>query len=181
MLILASASPRRHELLLAAGLDHVVRPSCIPEVRHLGEPPEMFVQRLAREKAESVVSESDDLVLGADTVVCLEDEVMGKPNGTADAIRMLRALSGREHRVLTGICLRRKGRSVADLSQTAVWFDSIDESELQAYVATGEPLDKAGAYAIQGYASRFVRKIEGSYHNIVGLPISLVYRHLKSL
>lgn len=181
MLILASASPRRHELLLAAGLEHVVRPSDIPEIRQSGEAPEAFVQRLATEKTKGIASDADDVVLGADTVVCLEEEILGKPGDAAEAARMLRLLSGREHRVLTGICLRRRNRTILDLSQTAVWFESIGESELQSYVATGEPFDKAGAYAIQGYASRFVRKIEGSYHNVVGLPISLVYRHLKSL
>jgi septum formation protein len=181
MLILASASPRRHELLLAAGLDHVVRPSHVPELRGQGEAAEDFVQRLAREKANAVAAGPGDVVLAADTVVCLEENILGKPDGPSDAIRMLRALAGREHRVLTGICLRHGGRFVADLSTTTVWFEPIGEAELLAYVATGEPFDKAGAYAIQGYASRFVRKIEGCYHNVVGLPISLVYRHLNCL
>jgi septum formation protein len=181
MLILASASPRRHELLLAARIEHVVRPSDAPEVRRPGETAEDFVRRLAGEKAASVSAETDDVVLGADTVVCLEGEVLGKPADASDAVRMLRSLSGRDHRVLTGICLRQGERSVVDLSETTVGFHPIEEAELQEYLATGEPMDKAGAYGIQGYASRFVRRLDGCYHNVVGLPVSLVYHHLKSL
>jgi septum formation protein len=181
MLILASASPRRHELLQAARIDHVVRASHIDEIRSPGESPQDYVQRIAREKAAAVPASSSDIVLGADTVVCLEEEVLGKPGSTAEAIRMLRALSGRRHIVLTGISLRRGDSSTTDVAETAVWFNQIEHSEMLEYVATGEPMDKAGAYAIQGYASRFVRRIEGCYHNVVGLPVSLVYRHLKLL
>jgi septum formation protein len=181
MLVLASASPRRHELLAAAALPHIVRPAFLDESRQPGEPPRNYVQRIAREKAEAVSAAADDIVLGADTVVCVEGEVLGKPAGAIEAAAMLRALSGREHSVFTGIALRRGARLITDVSETMVWFNPISEDDISAYVATGEPMDKAGAYAIQGYASRFVRRIEGCYHNVVGLPVSLVCRHLKSL
>jgi septum formation protein len=181
MLILASTSPRRHELLRAAGIDHVVRPAHVTEIRRNGEAPENFVQRLAREKVQALPLPPGDTILGADTIVCLEGVVLGKPADTADAIRMLRVLAGRDHRVLTGICLRRGERTVADFAETHVWFDTLTESEIAEYVHSGEPMDKAGAYAIQGYASRFITKIDGCYQNVVGLPVSLVYRYLKTL
>ncbi len=181
MLILASASPRRHELLLAARIEHVVQPAHIDETRRPGEEAVDYVQRLAAEKAQAVSGAEADIVLGADTVVCLQGEVLGKPVNVKDAARMLRALSGRRHTVLTGIALRRGTRLLSAVSETLVWFEEISENEIAEYVATGEPLDKAGAYAIQGYASRFARRIEGCYHNVVGLPVSLVYRQLRSL
>jgi len=181
MLILASASPRRHELLDAACIDHVVRPSHIDEIRHDNEPAEVYVQRIAREKALAVPAAPGDVVLGADTVVCLKGEVLGKPVDPADAARMLRSLSGRRHSVLTGISLVRGSAIITDVAETRVWFSAISPDEVLQYVATGEPMDKAGAYAIQGYASRFVERIDGCYHNVVGLPVSLVCRHLKSL
>jgi septum formation protein len=181
MLILASASPRRHELLAAAGIDHVVRPASIDESREPGEPPKEYVLRIAKEKAGAVEAGLGEIVLGADTIVCVAGEVLGKPATAAEAAAMLRSLSGREHSVFTGIALRRGVKLISDISETVVWFSPISEEEIAAYVATGEPMDKAGAYAIQGYASRFARRIEGCYHNVVGLPVSLVYRHLKSL
>lgn len=181
MLILASASPRRHELLLAAGIDHIVRPSHIPEVREPGESPEDFVRRLSREKAKACERSSVDTVLGADTIVCLEGEVLGKPADAGDAVRMLHQLAGRTHRVLTGIHLQAQDRSVSDIAETRVWFSPMSASEIEDYVSTGEPMDKAGAYAIQGFASRFVYRIEGCYQNVVGLPVSLVYKHLSAL
>ena len=182
MLVLASASPRRHELLLAARIDHVVRPAHVPETRRPDEPPQAYVMRIAREKARAVQSSPSEIVLGADTVVvCLEGIVLGKPASTEDAAHMLRSLSGRGHRVLTGISLCRGERFIGDVAETLVWFDEIGNDDIEAYLATGEPMDKAGAYGIQGYASRFVRRIEGCYHNVVGLPVSLVWRHLKSI
>jgi septum formation protein len=181
MLILASASPRRHELLVAAAIPHIVRPASIDETRQPGEPPQAYVLRIAAEKAQAVAAAPDDIVLAADTTVCVDGQVLLKPATTLEASEMLRALSGRQHIVLTGIALRRSARLVTDVSETTVWFDPISEDEIAAYIATGEPMDKAGAYAIQGYASRFARRIEGCYHNVVGLPVSLVYRHLKSL
>jgi MAF protein len=181
MLILASASPRRHELLLAARISHVVRPVHVPEVRRNGEAAEDLVQRLAREKAEALPLSPGDTILGADTIVCLEGDVLGKPADEAEAIRMLRELAGKDHRVLTGICLRRGERTVVDFADTRVWFDALTESEIREYVQSGEPMGKAGAYAIQGYASRFVSRIDGCYQNVVGLPVSLVYRYLKTV
>ncbi len=181
MLILASTSPRRHELLRAAGIDHVVRPAHVAELRQNGEAPEDFVQRLAQEKACALPLSPGDTILGADTIVCLEGAVLGKPVDTVDAVRMLRGLAGRDHRVLTGICLRRGERTLTDFEETRVWFDTLSESEIAEYVRSGEPMDKAGAYAIQGYASRFITRIDGCYQNVVGLPVSLVYRYLKTL
>jgi septum formation protein len=181
MVILASASPRRHELLVAAGIDHIVRPSCVPEQRHAEESPGAFVQRVAEEKARATPCGPEDVVLAADTIVCADDLVLGKPSGDEDALRMLRLLSGRVHWVHTGICILSGARCIVDLASTRVSFISLTEDEIQDYVRTGEPRDKAGAYAIQGYASKFVWSIAGCYHNVVGLPVSLVYRHLKTL
>ncbi|MBV9157138.1 MAG: septum formation inhibitor Maf [Acidobacteriaceae bacterium] len=181
MLILASASPRRHELLVAAGIDHIVRPTSIRETRRPGETPSQFVLRMAEEKAAAVICRPADVVLGADTIVCLEDEVFGKPTNDEDATRMLRLLSGRDHWVYTGICIRSGTHRIVDFSSTKVSFLELTDDEIQEYTRSGEPRDKAGAYAIQGLASRFVSAIEGSYHNVVGLPVSLVYRHLKTL
>jgi septum formation protein len=185
MLILASASPRRHELLLAAGLPHIVRPSAIPEEPLPAESPTAFVRRIAQEKAFAVPHDPTDIVLAADTVVCLasgpDPEIFGKPRDDEDARRMLRRLSGRDHFVYTGICLLAGQRVITDLAATTVSFASLTEQEIEEYTRSGETVDKAGAYAIQGRASRFVTQIHGSYHNVVGLPVSLVYSHLKSL
>jgi len=181
MLILASASPRRHELLLAAGLAHTVRPSAMPEIRQPGEPPTSFVQRIAEEKARAVPHDPTDIVLAADTVVCLENEMFGKPRDDEDARRMLRLLSGCDHFVHTGICLLADKRLVKDLATTRVSFAKLTENEIEEYTRSGETRDKAGAYAIQGLASRFVTQIQGCYHNVVGLPVSLVYSRLKEL
>jgi septum formation protein len=181
MLILASSSPRRHELLRAAGIPHIVRPSFLPEERLPGEPATVFVQRLAEQKACAIPRTPGDTVLGADTTVCLEDYVLEKPVDDEDAARMLRLLSGRDHWVHTGICLLHNGRSIVDLASTKVTFLKLTEDEIREYTRSGESRDKAGAYAIQGLASKFVVSIEGCYHNVVGLPVSLVYRHLRAL
>ncbi len=181
MLILASASPRRRELLSAAGIDHEVRIPCVEELQMSGEEPEVYVQRLARAKASAIKSGKDDIILGADTVVCLQREVFGKPSDSADAVRMLRRLRGRAHWVFTGVCLRSARREIVDVVGTEVFFDELTDHEIIDYVDTGEPIDKAGAYAIQGLASKFVREIRGCYQNVVGLPVSRVYRHLQSL
>ena len=180
-IILASASPRRHELLTAAGIDHLVRVKPIEEVRKAGEDPGTFVQRLALEKARAAAESSDEIVLGADTVVVVDGQVFGKPVDDEDARRSLRTLSGRDHVVLTGIALVFGQTSVVDISATRVQFVSLSEDDIETYVKSGEPAGKAGAYAIQGLASRFVRRIEGCYQNVVGLPVSLVYHHLKVL
>lgn len=181
MLILASASPRRHELLLAAGIPHVIQPTSIPESQCAGEPATDFVRRIATEKAAAVICNPTDIVLGADTVVCVQDHVFGKPSSDHDAVRMLRLLSGRDHWVHTGICLLSGTRRIVDLSSTKVSFLELTDEEIQQYTRSGESRDKAGAYAIQGRASKFVSSIGGSYHNVVGLPVSLVYRYLKTL
>ena len=146
-----------------------------------GEAPEAYVQRLAEAKACAVPAEPGETVLGADTTVVVEHEMLAKPADAADARRMLAALSGRCHEVLTGICLKRGATLIRDYAVTRVWFTAMSQAEIESYVASGEPMDKAGAYAIQGLASKYIDRIEGCYFNVVGLPISLVYRHLKSL
>lgn len=182
MLILASASPRRHELLTAAGIPHVVRPAATPEDRIPGEGPIALVQRLASRKAAAIDCAPGDVVLGADTEVSVGDEVFGKPSDQEDAARMIRLLAGRDHWVHTGICMiAPNGREILDVASTRVWFVPLTEIEITEYTRSGEPFGKAGGYAIQGLASKFVRSIEGCYHNVVGLPVSLVYHHLKSL
>ena len=181
MLILASGSPRRHELLEAAGIAHVVRAAHIDESRKQGESPVSLVQRLATEKARAVASGGEDIILGADTEVCLEEHVFGKPADEHDARRMLRMLSGRDHWVHTGICIVTGTNEIVDFASTRVSFIDLTEQEIAEYTRSGEPFGKAGGYAIQGLASKFVRSIEGCYHNVVGLPVSLVYEHLKSV
>ncbi len=179
MLILASQSPRRRELLQQAGISFIARPANVDETIRAGESPDAYVKRVAQEKATAVEASPADIVLGADTVVVIDGQILGKPRDPADALRMLEALSGREHAVLTGICLRRASETILDIAETRVWFLPLTQRELQEYVATGEPMDKAGAYAIQGLASKFVRRIEGSYANVVGLPVELVHQYLR--
>ncbi len=179
MLILASQSPRRSEILRQAGIPFIVRPANVDESIRPGESPEEYVTRVAQEKAAAVEASPGDIVLGADTTVVIGSEILGKPCDHADAIRMLESLAGREHQVLTAICLRRGEDSIDDLAVTCVWINPLTREEIEQYVATGEPMDKAGAYAIQGLASRFIQRIDGSYANVVGLPIELVYKHLR--
>ena len=180
-MILASGSPRRHELLTAAGIRHIVKTAPTDETRRDQEAPLDFVRRLAEEKARAAgLPFGDDIVLAADTVVTIGQEVFGKPADVDDAARMLRALSGRDHWVYTGICLLSAGKCVIDVAGTRVRFLELNAEEIEEYTRSGEPDDKAGAYAIQGLASKFIAGIEGCYHNVVGLPVSLVYRHLKS-
>jgi septum formation protein len=184
-LVLASSSPRRRELLRQAGFDFEVHPSRIVEEIQRGERPEEFACRAAREKAMQVaaVSPAGSLVLGADTVVVIDGETLGKPSDRRDATRMLRLLSGRTHQVHTGVCLVRAPDEIAALKHetTLVAFRELDEEEIRRYAESGEPLDKAGAYAIQGLASKFVTRISGCYSNVVGLPVALVYEILKPL
>ena len=189
MLILASASPRRQELLRSANIEFSVRPANITEVRRPDEAPDGYVRRLAREKAQAIAGKIifGDVVLGADTEVVLDlrrGTPLGKPRDAEDAARMLRLLSGRSHYVLTGVCLLWKDTSnqmqTAEASETTVvHFQQIGEREILDYIATTEPLDKAGAYAIQGIPSRWIPRIEGCYFNVVGLPVPLVYRMLR--
>lgn len=190
MLVLASASPRRQELLRNAGIPFVVQPTNVPEQHQSGETPEGCVQRLAREKGQAVATQlaSSAIVLAADTEVVLDlksGTPLGKPKDAEDAVRMLRLLAGRSHYVVTGVCLMWKSsdtwqhKSAAET--TRVEMIGLSEAEIREYVATGEPMDKAGAYAIQGIASRWIPRIEGCYFNVVGLPVPLVYRMLREL
>jgi septum formation protein len=181
VLVLASQSPRRAEILRQAGIPFTVRVAVIDEAPNRGERPEAYVQRLAAEKAMAVACGPHEIVLGADTTVVIGGAMLGKPESAADARRMLRLLSDRRHEVLTGIALRRGREIERDWAATSVWFTAMTESEIEDYVASNEPMDKAGAYAIQGLASKFIEKIEGCYFNVVGLPVSLVYRRLKDL
>ncbi len=178
-LILASASPRRAELLRNAGLDFTVDPAHVPEDPQPGESPLDFAFRVARDKALTVARRHPDAaVLGADTVVIIGHEILNKPADAEDAVRMLRRLSGHTHAVTTAVCLVRDGREDKRAETTRVTMAPFSELEARAYVATGEPMDKAGAYAIQGWASRWVTRIEGDYFNVVGLPVALVWRML---
>ncbi len=193
MLILASASPRRRELLAQAGYRFEVRPAHIPEDPRPREDPIAYVTRLAREKAEAVfraANSSDSAsqnggldgksVLGADTTVTLDNAILGKPEDAEDAARMLRLLSGRSHRVITGVALATAEGTEVAAEATAVRFLTLSDEEIAAYVATGEPMDKAGAYGIQGYAARWIPRVEGCYFNVMGLPLALVCALLES-
>jgi septum formation protein len=179
MLVLASQSPRRAEILRRAGIAFSVRPASIDETPRDGESPLHYVERLAEEKAAAVSATPQEIVLGADTTVVIDGEMLGKPIDAADARRMLTLLAGRRHEVITGICLKRGEERVRDSAATEVWFGAMSEEEIAAYAASGEPLDKAGAYAIQGLASKYIDKIHGCYFNVVGLPVSLVNTHLR--
>lgn len=201
MLVLASASPRRQELLRSAGIEFVVQPADVDETPRVGEPARACAARLAQDKALKVWQERpQDVVLGADTIVVVEGAILGKPADAADAARMLRLLSGREHEVITGVCVVKGVSSdqwsvaskaaagiqplVASNFQiaseaTLVTMCELSDAEIRDYVATGEPMDKAGAYAIQGRASRWIPRIKGDYSNVVGLPVALVYRMLR--
>ena len=197
-LILGSASPRRQELLRSAGIPFTVQPTDIPEIPQAGEAPKAFAERLAREKAWEVHrAHPRDLVLGADTIVVVGGEILGKPRDEADAARMLRLLSGRTHEVTTGVCLlgpitKAKGEDREDRDSktetafedvrsetTLVTMSALTEDDIRSYIATAEPMDKAGAYAIQGIASRWIPRIEGDYSNVVGLPIALIWSMLR--
>jgi septum formation protein len=179
MLVLASQSPRRSEILRQAGISFTVRAAPVDESPIPGEPPEDYVQRLAEMKARAVQAAPDEVVLGADTTVVIDGEMLGKPADETDARRMLAKLEGRRHFVMTGICLKRGDEVVRDWAETKVWFAALTGGEIDEYAASGEPMDKAGAYAIQGMASKYVEKIEGCYFNVMGLPIALVYRRFK--
>lgn len=208
MLVLASASPRRQELLRNAGITFAVQPADIDETPLPNEVPRECAERLAREKALAVWrTRQRDIVLGADTIVVIDKTILNKPVDARDAFRMLRLLSGRTHEVITGVCVVTPvvgtqysvANSVVDRNgareemsdegpivrvaseSTLVTMSTIPEPEIQEYIASGEPVDKAGAYAIQGRASRWIPRIEGDYPNVVGLPIALVYRMLSEL
>ncbi|MGB8061542.1 MAG: Maf family protein [Candidatus Sulfotelmatobacter sp.] len=213
MLVLASASPRRQELLRNAGISFTVQPADIDETPLQGEAPRECAERLAQEKALAVWrTRPQDVALGADTIVVVDETILGKPVDEEDAARMLRLLSGRVHRVITGVCvvealasrqlpvasknraahsrrsppsfkvLRTENRELRTASETTlVTMKDLSDDEIRDYVASGEPMDKAGAYAIQGRASRWIPRIEGDYSNVVGLPVALVCRMLSQL
>jgi septum formation protein len=178
MLVLASQSPRRAEILRQSGIPFVVRTAPVDETPQPGERPEDCVRRLASLKAIAVPCAADEIVLGADTTVVIDGAMLGKPADAAEARHMLASLSGRRHEVVTGVCLRGSTETIRDWAATSVWFAPMSAREIRDYVASGEPMDKAGAYAIQGLASKFIEKIEGCYFNVMGLPVALVYRHL---
>jgi septum formation protein len=188
MLVLASASPRRKELLTQAGLVFRIHASSIPEEARAGEDPIAFATRLAREKAEPVFAQQsaldtpDDplLVLGADTIVLSPaNEILGKPKDAADAGRMLHQLSGGTHSVITGVCLVTRNHVEIASELTYVTMTTISDADIEAYIRTGDPMDKAGAYAIQGRAARWIPRIHGCYFNVVGLPLALVTSMLE--
>lgn len=180
-LILASASPRRKELLRNAHIVVTVVPADVHEQRQTDEAPAAYAERLACDKARAVAARTaGKLVLGADTIVVLGDDVLEKPLDAADATRMLLQLSGRTHQVITGVCLIGPGFEDVQSESTDVTMAEIPDFEIAQYVATGEPMDKAGAYAIQGMASRWVTRLDGDYCNVVGLPVARVYRMLRA-
>jgi septum formation protein len=179
-LILASASPRRRELLTQAGFAFEVLAADIDESRRAGEAPADYVQRLALEKAQAIHAlHPDAVVLGADTTVVLDGDVLNKPVDLADAEHMLRSLAGREHQVHTGIAVVLDGGERQHVETTTVFFSSVKEADLSHYLASGDSLDKAGAYGIQGYAARWITRIEGDYFNVMGLPIAATVKLLE--
>jgi septum formation protein len=179
-LVLASRSPRRAELLKAAGFEFTVRVADVDETPREGEVPRAYVLRIAEKKARAVQAGVDEIILAADTTVVLGSEIMGKPVDAADAARMLRALAGKRHEVITAICIKRADHIACDIASTAVWFAPLSDTEIADYVASGEPMDKAGAYGIQGLASKLIDRIDGSYSNVVGLPVALTYRLISA-
>ena len=197
-LVLASGSPRRAELLRAAGYDFNVVVTDVDESIRTGEPPEIYVRRLAAEKSAAAVragrggregppyeglppAPEQPIIVGADTVVVVDGEILGKPRDDAHGEAMLRLLSGKRHMVVTGVSLRQGAYELGRVEQTSVYFRALSADEVAWYVASGEGRDKAGAYAIQGLASRFIPRIEGSYSNVVGLPVAAVAELLTSL
>ena len=179
-LILASASPRRAELLRAAGYEFETVVAAVDERVRDGETPAEYVRRLAAEKSAAVQT-ADLIILGADTTVVIDGEILGKPQDDDEAAAMLRRLAGRRHEVLTGVSIRHGTHEVGRVESTAVWFSTLTNEDIAWYVASGEGRDKAGAYAIQGLASRFIPRIEGSYANVVGLPVAAVGELLRSV
>ena len=186
-LILASASPRRRELLTQAGYTFEVHPAHVNEDLRPDEDPIAYVVRLAREKAQAVFAEISAkspappqvVVLGADTTVTLDSHILAKPEDAADAARMLRLLSGRTHRVITGVAIATASGIEVAAEVTGVQFLTLSDEEIAAYIATGEPMDKAGAYGIQGLAAKWIPRVEGCYFNVVGLPLALVATMLE--
>ena len=178
-LILASASPRRREILKNAGYSFRVVTSDADEALPDGITPAKAVKLLAKIKNEAIKSKPDETVVSADTIVVCEGKILGKPKNEKDAFKMLKTLSGRKHSVYTGVCIRKGGKIKTFYEKTAVYFYELSDSEIREYIATGEPMDKAGAYGIQCKGATLVRKIDGDYFNVVGLPIARLVRELK--
>lgn len=170
--VLASASPRRRDLLDLIGIRHTVSPADVDESLHVGELPEAYAERLARAKAETLAASNPEAVIvGADTIVVIDDVVLGKPKDTGDAERMLSILSGRSHTVMTAVAVNYMGMTVSSVEIVDVTFRPLGEEEIRRYVETGEPMDKAGAYGIQGYGATIVRRIDGDYFAVMGLSL----------
>ncbi len=179
--ILASQSPRRKELLGLLRLDFTIRVADIDETMDPDLPAREEVARVSRLKAQAVPHESDDIVIAADTIVVCENEVLGKPSDEADAFRMLKLLSGRDHQVMTGLTVLRGDRTVSCTEITDIHFRNLSDSEILSYIQTGEPMDKAGSYGIQGGAAVFAEKLMGDYFNVVGLPVCRLYQVLQEI
>lgn len=180
--ILASQSPRRRDLLNLIGIPHTVRPADIDETPLPGERPLTVVERLARAKARRIaMDEPEALVVAADTIVVIDDAILNKPVDASDARRMLRTLQGRRHDVYTAVCVTHGGREAAGVEDTGVWFRELSDGAIDAYIATGEPMDKAGAYGIQGYGATIVERVDGDFFTVVGLPLVRLTRLLTEI
>lgn len=170
-LILASKSPRRQQLLRQLGVAFTVQTADIDETMFPGRKPEAEVARVSAMKARAVCCAPDDVVISADTIVVVDDAILGKPKDAADAARMLRLLSGRAHTVMTGLSVRRAEEVCTNVVKTDVWFRPLTDGEIARYIATGDPMDKAGAYGVQGLASVFVERLDGDFFSVMGLPV----------
>ncbi|HEX7939097.1 MAG TPA: Maf family protein [Gemmatimonadaceae bacterium] len=175
--ILASQSPRRRELLTLIGVPHDVQPANVDETYVVGEPPAVHVERLAREKA-AAISDTHAVVIGSDTIVVVDGEVLGKPMDDADAQRMLGRLSGRTHVVMTAVAVAWRGKTESAVETVSVDFHPLSPADIGRYIATREPMDKAGAYGIQGFGATIVRRVDGDYFAVMGLPLQLLVRVL---
>jgi septum formation protein len=179
--VLASGSPRRRELLALVGIAHEVIPANIDESYLTGETPRAHAERLAREKAAALGAAEDAVVIGSDTIVVVDGDVLGKPRDRAHAAEMLRRLSGRSHVVMTGVAARWRGRLVSGLEEVGVTFRTLSDADIERYIDTGEPMDKAGAYGIQGYGATIVERVDGDYFAVMGLALNRLVRLLRSL
>ncbi len=179
-IVLASASPRRRDLLTLIGIAHEVRPADIDETPLAGELPDAYAERLARAKAAILAARAPDaLVVGSDTIVVVEGDILGKPRDEAEAARMLRRLAGRRHVVHTAVAVARDGRVESGVERVDVAFRPLGDADIAAYIATGEPMDKAGAYGIQGFGATIVERIEGDYFAVMGLPLGRLVRLME--
>ncbi|HEX6629493.1 MAG TPA: Maf family protein [Gemmatimonadaceae bacterium] len=183
--ILASQSPRRRDLLTLVGIEHEVRPADIDERVLPGERPDAHAERLARGKAAALAARAaaagDAIIVAADTIVVVDGQILGKPADAADAQRMLRQLAGRTHTVYTGVAVTRAGHAVSGVERVEVTFRPLDDAEIAAYVATGEPMDKAGSYGIQGFGATIVQRIDGDYFAVMGLPLVRLVALLRTV